>query len=88
MSETIEIRRKRLFHRSLYTGMKETDVLLGTFAQAHLRDFDDAMLDQYEALLGTNADPQIYAWAIGQEPVPPEHDTPVMRLLQAYKLPL
>ncbi|MBP6819708.1 succinate dehydrogenase assembly factor 2 [Ferrovibrio sp. MS7] len=84
MSEPIEIRRKRLIHRSLYTGMKETDLLLGGFARAHLPDFDATMLDQYEALLDTNEDPQIYAWAIGREPVPAEFDTPVMRLLKSY----
>ncbi|MBP7066033.1 succinate dehydrogenase assembly factor 2 [Ferrovibrio sp.] len=88
MSEPIEIRRKRLIHRSLYTGMKETDLLLGGFAQAYLPGFDAAMLDQYEKLLDTNEDPQIYAWAIGRDPVPLAHDTPVMKLLQAYKLPL
>ncbi len=84
MSEPIEIRRKRLIHRSLYTGMKETDLLLGGFARAHLPDFDAAMLDHYEALLDTNEDPQIYAWATGREPVPAEFDTPVMQLLKSY----
>lgn len=87
MSEPIEIRRKRLIHRSLYTGMKETDVLLGGFARTHLPDFDDVLLDQYEALLDTNEDPQIYAWVIGRDPVPPAFDTPLMKLLQAYKIP-
>ncbi len=86
MQESIEIRRKRLIHRSRYTGMKETDLLLGGFAARHLPDFDAAQLDAYEALLETNEDPQIYAWAIGRDPVPPEHDTSVMKLLQAFKL--
>jgi len=86
MPESIEIRRKRLIHRSRYTGMKETDLLLGSFAARYLPDFDVAQLDAYEALLETNEDPQIYAWAIGRDPVPPEHDTPVMKLLQAFKL--
>ena len=34
--EPVEIRRKRLIHRSLYTGMKETDLLLGAFARKEL----------------------------------------------------
>jgi len=86
MSEPIEIRRKRLIHRSRYTGMKETDLLLGAFASRHVAEFDSAQLDQYEALLATNEDPKVYAWAIGRDPVPPEFDTPVMHLLQAFKL--
>jgi succinate dehydrogenase flavin-adding protein (antitoxin of CptAB toxin-antitoxin module) len=61
MAEDIEIRRKRLLHRSLYTGMKEVDILLGSFARRHLQTFTEVELDQYEALLENYDDPQIYA---------------------------
>ena len=84
--ETLEVRRKRLIHRSLYTGMKETDLLLGPFARTHVPHFTAAELDQYERLLEVNEDPLIYAWAIGREPVPDRFDTPVMRLLQSFKI--
>jgi antitoxin CptB len=87
-SEDIETRRKRLLHRSRYTGMKETDILLGGFATQHLPTFTARELDIYENLLENYPDPQIYAWAIGRDPVPPHLDTGVMKLLRAYKLPL
>ncbi len=87
MSEAIEIRRKRLIHRSLYTGMKETDILLGAFAKAHLPGFDDGQLDRYEALLGVG-DPVILDWALGREEPPPEFDTDVVRLLRNFKIVL
>lgn len=86
MAEDIETRRKRLLHRSLYTGMKEVDILLGSFARRHLQTFTEVELDQYEALLDNYDDPQIYAWAIGRDPVPPHLDTGVMKLLKAFKL--
>jgi succinate dehydrogenase flavin-adding protein (antitoxin of CptAB toxin-antitoxin module) len=86
--EDIETRRKRLLHRSRYTGMKETDLLLGGFAARHLPTFTAVELDQYENLLENYPDPQIYAWAIGREPVPAHLNTGVMKLLRAYKLPL
>ena len=86
MPEDIEIRRKRLIYRSRYTGTKETDLLLGAFAAAHLDGFGDAELDYYEALLDVGSDPLIYAWAIGAKPVPPEHDTSVMALLKAFRI--
>lgn len=86
MTEDIAIRRKRLLHRSRYTGIKETDILLGAFAERHLPGFDAGQLDRYEALLETGSDPVIYAWAIGAMPVPPEHDNDVMALLKAFKL--
>lgn len=88
MTEDIETRRKRLLHRSLYTGMKEVDILLGSFARRNLPTFTEVELDQYEALLENYDDPQIYAWAIGRDPVPQHLDTGVMKLLKAYKLPL
>lgn len=81
--EPVEIRRKRLIHRSLYTGMKETDLLLGGFARAEVAGMEAASLDMYESLL-EEPDPAIYAWAIGREPVPPRHDNAVMATLRRY----
>lgn len=85
MSEAIEIRRKRLIHRSLYTGMKETDILLGAFAKAHLPGFDEGQLDRYETLLEAG-DPVILDWALGREEPPTEFDTDVLKLLRNFKL--
>jgi len=88
MAESLDDRRKRLIYRSAYTGMKETDILLGRFAKAHVPGFDGGQLDRYEALLATNEDPQIYAWAIGRDPVPADYETDVMALLKAFRLNL
>lgn len=82
--EPIEIRRKRLIHRSRYTGMKETDLLLGAFALRYVPDFDAAQLDQYESLLA-ETDNDLFDWATGRQPVPERCRTPVMRLLQNFK---
>jgi succinate dehydrogenase flavin-adding protein (antitoxin of CptAB toxin-antitoxin module) len=83
-NEPIEIRRKRLIHRSLYTGMKETDLLLGAFAQRYVPGFDAAQLDQYEQLL-EETDVDLFDWATGRQPVPPHCQNAVMRLLQNFK---
>jgi len=85
MAETIEARRKRLIHRSRYTGMKETDLLLGAFAARYVPGFGPQELDQYERLL-TVPDNDIFDWATGR--VPPEHgfDTPVLTLLKNFRI--
>jgi len=83
MPEPVETRRKRLIHRSLYTGTKETDLLLGAFARRHVPAFSDDQLDRYERLLHA-PDPAIFAWATGQEAVPADFDNDVMRLLKDY----
>ena len=86
MSEDLETRRKRLIFRSCYTGMKETDILLGTFAKRYLPEFTAAQIATYEALIETHEDPQIYAWMTGRTPVPEAYDTDVMQLMKAFKL--
>jgi antitoxin CptB len=78
-----EIRRKRLLFRSWHRGTRESDLILGRFADAHLSEFDAAQLDDYEALLDC-ADADIFDWVSGRSTPPPEHDHDVTRLLLAY----
>ncbi len=82
--DPLENRRKRLRFRSWHRGMREMDLLMGSFADAHVPGFDQAQLDRYEALLELS-DPDLYNWMTGREPVPAEHDTDVMRLLAMFK---
>lgn len=79
-----EAKRKRLRHRSRNRGTKETDLLLGRFADRHLEGFDDRQLARYEALLG-ESDPDVLAWISGRGTPPPEHDNDVMKLLLEFK---
>lgn len=81
----IETRRKRLLYRSIYRGNKENDVLLGQFARAYIASFGAAELDQYERLLDTG-DNDIFDWVSGKADVPPEADTPVLRLVMAFRV--
>lgn len=85
MSETIEIRRKRLKFRSWHRGWKETDLFLGRFADDHLGRFGTAELDLYEALLD-ESDPDIFAWATGQEAPPERLRSAVLELLLNYRI--
>mgnify|MGYP003336183064 FL=1 len=85
MPESRDERRRRLLYRSLYTGCKETDLLLGGFARRFLPEFSDAQLDRYEQLLAS-PDPDVLDWASGRQAVPAAHDHDVMRLLKNFKL--
>jgi len=86
MAETLEIRRKRLLFRSWHRGTKETDLLLGSFAERHLGELGVAELDAYEALLEED-DARLYDWITGRAPAPAAHDTGVLRRLKAFRLP-
>lgn len=84
MEDTRTIRLRRLVYQSSYTGMKETDLLLGYFAKEHLHRLSDSQLDSYEALLEAGDD-RIYAWVMGNAPVPAEHDNDVLDLIKSFK---
>ena len=81
--ETIDDRRKRLIHRSLYTGMRETDILLGRFARAAVPQMDAAALDLYEALLSDVQDPMIYDW-IAARSEPDEKFAPLIAQMRRF----
>lgn len=82
MSETPEIRIKRLRMRSWRRGMKEMDLIFGGFADTKLAELPDATLDRYEALLDEN-DQDIYKWVSGAAPTPPDHQ-PVVRIIADF----
>ena len=64
--------------------MKETDLILGRFADRHLDSFDARQLALYDALL-RESDPDILAWATGREQPLAAHDNDVMKLLFYFK---
>jgi antitoxin CptB len=84
MDETPEIRRKRLLFRSWHRGTRETDLLLGSFAERHLAALSEAQLERYEALLQEN-DAALFDWITGRAAPPPEKESDVLRLLQEFR---
>ena len=83
MTASSDFRRKRLSFRSWHRGTRESDLILGRFADAHLAGFDDGQLDLYEALLDC-ADADLFDWITGRASPPPEHDHDVTRLLLSF----
>jgi len=84
MTESRSTRIRRLVYQSSYTGMKETDLLLGRFAANHLAGLSDEQLDHYEDLLEAG-DGQIYLWVSGAETVPARYDTAVLGLIKEFR---
>jgi antitoxin CptB len=84
MDETRDIRRKRLLFRSWHRGMREADLLLGSFAERYLAELSDAQLDRYEDLLA-NSDAPILDWITGRVVPPPEQDSDVLRLVMNFR---
>jgi antitoxin CptB len=85
MTESIDIRRKRLLYLATYRGFKEADLLIGGFAKAHLSAMNESELDQFEALLQQN-DRQLYAWATGDADAPADLAGSVLDKLKSFKI--
>jgi antitoxin CptB len=79
----IELRRRKLRYRAWHRGTREMDLILGRFADAALEGMNEEELDQLEALMNL-PDPDLLAWVLGQNPVPPEQDTSMFRRLAAF----
>lgn len=69
MTETIDIRRKRLKIRAWRRGIKEMDLLIGGYADAYLASMDEAQLDEFEQLMDEH-DQDLLSYATGLKPVP------------------
>ncbi len=84
MTDTVDTRRRKLTFRAWRRGFREMDLLMGSFADQHLGALDEAGLDEFERLLGI-PDWEVYAWLIGQKPVPDNHRGPVLDQLCAFR---
>ena len=80
----LDVRRKRLIFRAWHRGTRETDLILGRFADAHVAGFSDRELADFERLLDV-PDPDIFVWVTGAGEVPTEDVSPVLDT--PYRLP-
>lgn len=78
------IRIKRLKFRAWHRGMREVDLLMGSFADKHLHTFSPDQLSQFERILDIE-DPYLYAWLSGATALPEDEKTPVMLMMLNFK---
>lgn len=82
--EALTNRRKRLRYRCTHCGMKEIDLILGGFVEAHLSDLSEGELGELEALVEVPND-LLYLWFSGREAVPSEHATGVFERIAGHR---
>jgi len=82
-SDGLDARRKRLLFRAWRRGVRETDLIVGRFADAFIERFDDGALDDFERLIEVpNA--ELYGWVSGSEAIPAAADSAVLRQLVEF----
>ena len=83
-SADLDPRRRKALFRSWHRGMREVDLILGSFADSEIGNLGDEELTIYEALMA-EPDADIFKWVIGEAAVPARHDTPVFARILAYR---
>ena len=76
-------KRGRIAFRAWRRGFREADMVLGPFADREGPSLSEAELNEFEALLNID-DQYLYAWIIGREPTPAEHETPLMARIRTF----
>ena len=84
MSDALETVRRKLRFRSLRRGTKESDLVIGGFAEEYLHALSEEQLQSFEALLDEN-DQDVLSWVIEMKPPPAVHDTDVLAMLRNFK---
>ncbi|MDX1975122.1 MAG: succinate dehydrogenase assembly factor 2 [Rickettsiales bacterium] len=78
---------KRLRYRSWHRGCKETDLILGHFAETQLAGLSAEQLDRYEQLLDEN-DMDIWDWLVATPNATPAPYLDIITLLRAFSPPI
>ena len=84
MDETqtpMDSRRRRLLFRANHRGTRENDFMVGGFVSNGLAAFSPAEIEALEAIMDL-PDPALADWLTGRRPIPPEHDTPMLRAMR------
>ena len=82
-SEGLDERRKKLLFRAWRRGVRETDLIVGRFADVYIDRFDETALDDFERLIEV-PNGELYNWVSGEAEAPAEHDTTVLRDLKSF----
>lgn len=82
-SEGLNERQRRLLFRSWHRGIRETDLLFGRFADAHIVELSDTDLDEYERLLDV-PDHDLYFWVTGERDVPADYQSDLLARITRF----
>lgn len=77
------MRRRRAKFRAWHRGMREMDLIMGRFADAHIETLEADDMDRFEALLDEQ-DQAVFSWLSGSVPVPADYDTPLFARIRAF----
>lgn len=83
-SEGLDPRRRKLIFRAWHRGIREMDLVLGQYVDAHIAKLTDAELDELEYIMSFE-DRDLMTWVTGELPTPADVDTPLFRDILDYR---
>jgi antitoxin CptB len=83
-SADLDPRRRRILYRCWHRGIREMDLVFGSFAEAEIGSLTDEELDEFEAIMDQD-DHDLHAWITGAQVLPGELTTPLFARIAAYK---
>jgi antitoxin CptB len=75
--------RKKLLYRAIHRGCKETDIIIGKFAESEIESLNSSELLDLEKLLEID-DGTIYKWATEKTQIDAEFNTSLWRNIKAF----
>lgn len=82
-SADLDPRRRKILFRAWHRGMRETDLIMGRFADAEIGGLSEAELDEFERLIEV-LDRDLLSWITGEAQVPENYDSALFRRLKAF----
>jgi antitoxin CptB len=82
-SAGIEPRRKRILFRCWHRGIREMDLVLGSFADAEIENLSDEELDALERIMAEE-DADLIKWVTGEQPLPEKYRDGLFARVAAY----
>ena len=82
-SAALDPRRRKILFRARHRGLRETDLLLGSFAEAWIARLDEAELRDFELLMEA-PDRDVLDWLTAARRVPAAFDTTLFARLRTF----
>lgn len=80
----LDARRRRLVFRAWHRGIREMDLVLGQYVDAHIENMDENTLNELEEIMSYE-DRDMLTWVTGEIPIPQNVDTPLFRDILNYR---
>lgn len=85
----LDMRRRRALYRAWHRGMREMDLVLGSFCDAHIHELSEAELDELERLIEV-PDQSLYLWVTDPAQTPQDYQSGLLDAIcrsSAHRMP-